>query len=203
MPPDASFIRSHASDVAQWCSSKRKPWIVSSCWTLYWTEPLRRQVTSESRAVKWLANTAITESFPLPRHPLQKTSDLIQNTPLWEFGQGTLPLHCLFQTIARLFYIHEELMTRTLRYRSFAHQALSFIQVTFLWRRPQMAPQPRQRLNVSKERFSAHFSSLRTQTYLDPGSRGPGFHGYVLQNSSSWYLPSIKLILVPHEKYLL
>lgn len=39
-----------------------------------------------------------------------------------------------------------------------------------------MAPLPRQqRLNVSKERFPAYFSSLRTQTYIE-SSRGPNFH---------------------------
>jgi len=40
-----------------------------------------------------------------------------------------------------------------------------------------MAPPPRQRLNLSKERFSQHFSTLKTQTYLDPSLSRAAFHG--------------------------
>jgi hypothetical protein len=41
-----------------------------------------------------------------------------------------------------------------------------------------MAPS-RSRTILSKERFPSYFSSLKTQTYHDPGSRGPGSHAYV------------------------
>jgi hypothetical protein len=45
-----------------------------------------------------------------------------------------------------------------------------------------MAPLPplRARQSLSKERFSAYFGALKTQTYHDPAtSRGGGSHGYV------------------------
>lgn len=41
-----------------------------------------------------------------------------------------------------------------------------------------MAPiQPRK--SVAKDRFSALFSTLKTQAYYDPSARGPGSHAYV------------------------
>ncbi|EKD12047.1 uncharacterized protein L3040_003175 [Drepanopeziza brunnea f. sp. 'multigermtubi'] len=36
---------------------------------------------------------------------------------------------------------------------------------------------PRQRANISKDKFSAYFSNLRTTPYHDPSSRGSGSHG--------------------------
>ncbi|KAL8740422.1 MAG: hypothetical protein Q9190_006879, partial [Brigantiaea leucoxantha] len=39
-----------------------------------------------------------------------------------------------------------------------------------------MAPPPPSRKPVAKDRFSALFSALKTQTYHDPSTRGPGSH---------------------------
>lgn len=55
---------------------------------------------------------------------------------------------------------------------------------TGTWTFKQMAPPPRPRFNISKERFPEYFGSLKTQTYHDPGSRGAGFHRYVSAISS-------------------
>lgn len=47
-----------------------------------------------------------------------------------------------------------------------------------------MAPvQPRK--SVAKDRFSALFSTLKTQTYYDPSARGPGSHAYVPPSHTS------------------
>ncbi len=42
-----------------------------------------------------------------------------------------------------------------------------------------MAP-VRQRQSISKEKFSAYCSSLKTVSYHDPSSRGVGSHGYAI-----------------------
>lgn len=51
-----------------------------------------------------------------------------------------------------------------------------------------MAPL-RQRQSISKDKFSAYFSTLRTIAYNDPSSRGVGSHGYVLLVSVILYMP--------------
>ena len=42
-----------------------------------------------------------------------------------------------------------------------------------------MAPNPTRKL-VAKDRFPALFSTLKSQAYHDPASRGPGSHTFVI-----------------------
>lgn len=65
---------------------------------------------------------------------------------------------------------------------------------------PPMAPiQPRK--SVAKDRFSALFSTLKTQTYYDPSARGPGSHAYVFPSHT--FSPATPLFEPPQPQFSL
>lgn len=105
------------------------------------------------------------------------SGSFVSHLPVLGFTRQ-IPYHCEWLNLSIYFSVTSGLCPKSVRFFPASARAQRLIHTSSF----QMGPPP-PRKPVAKDRFSALFASLKTQTYHDPSTRGPGSHTYLTSAS--------------------